>query len=383
VGQTLKASRALLKHIQVDEKKKQETTGKQSLLAESGEEDEEDQGIDTPIWLQLTTKKHIVDKKRLKPTKIAIPHSLNKSSNASILLITGDQQRTYKDLIASEAFPADLRSRITRIIDNNKIKKKYSQYEAQRQLRDDHDIILADDRIITRLPQLLGKTFYKAAAKRPIPISMQAPAARTDGKRIARAKDVAKDTISPQKLAAEIEKTLNCALVAMSPSTQTSVRVGYASWPAKQIVENIEAVANELITKFVPQKWRGVRGLHIKGPESAALPIWLADELWTDEADVLENVPEDAKPITGTESANVGKKRKAIEEAPEETKKSKKVKAAKLIDSNDNNLDKEIALRKEKLKKQKEEAAASVDVDVPKAVKVKKTKKSKTSSIDV
>lgn len=370
-----------MKHVKASEKAKGETKGKRSLLADD-EDEEDDEADETPIWLQLTTKKHIIDKKRLKPAKIVLPYPLNTSSTTSILLITGDEQRTYKDLIASPAFPAELRSRITRVIDNKKIKAKYSQYEAQRQLRDSHDIVLADDRIITQLPQLLGKTFYKSSAKRPIPISMQAPAPRSDGKRIARAKgkDVTKEIITPQKLAAEIEKTLSCALVALSPSVTTSVRIGRAGWTAERIAENIDAVANELITKFVPQKWRGVRALHIKGPETAALPIWLADELWADDADVLGDVPEGTKAIT----ANVGKKRKAIEGAPEQaaTKKEKKAKNEMLVESNDNNLDKEIALRKEKLRKQKEEAAASVDVDVPKAVKVKKTKKSKGTAVE-
>lgn len=214
---------------------------------------------------------------------------------------------------------------------------------------------------------------------------MQAPAPRTDGKRVARAKGdgTVKETISPQKLAAEIEKTLKAALVALSPSTLTSVRIGLAGWSADKLAENITAVANELITKFVPKKWRGVRALHIKGPETTALPIWLADELWTDEADVLEEETEEAKAI---EAPNVGKKRKAIEGAEEEPKDEKKVKKAKTVplpESNDNNLDKEIALRKERLKKQKAEAAASVEDEVPKVKsQAKKTKKTKAVAVD-
>jgi len=366
------------------EKEKAKISSKRNLFAAA--EDEEDNELnETPVWLNLTTKKHIIDQKRLKPAKISLPHPLNTSATTTICLITADPQRTYKDIVASPAFPSELRSRVTRVIGVHKIKAKFHQYEAQRQLFAEHDIFLADDRIITQLPKLLGKTFYKSSAKRPVPINMQAPAPRTDGKRVTRAKGDAavKETISPQKLASEIEKTLKAALVALSPSTLTSVRIGFAGWSAEKLAENITAVANELIAKFVPKKWRGVRALHIKGPKTTALPIWLADELWTDEADVLEEATEEAKAI---EAPNVGKKRKAIEAAEEEPKNEKKVKKAKTVplqESSDNNLDKEIALRKERLKKQKAEAAASVGNELPEVKsQAKKTKQSKALAVD-
>lgn len=271
-----------------------------------------------------------------------------------------------------------MKSRVTRVIGVSKIKAKYSQYEAQRQLLAEHEVFLADDRIITQLPKLLGKTFYKSTTKRPIPISIQADRPRSDGKKIARAKGEAnaEKALEPKKFAAEIEKTLNCTLVALSPSTNTSVRVGLASWKASQVAENIEKVVEELIERFVVKKWRGVRGIHIKGPTTAALPIWLADELWTDEADVLEDAPEAVEAA----KANVGKKRKAVlsAEQPEESKKAKIEKAKKIaVVSEDGNLDAEIKARKEKLKKQKEEAAAEVAEPLVEKKVAKKAKKSK------
>jgi ribosome biogenesis protein UTP30 len=165
--------------------------------------------------------------------------------------------------------------------------------------------------------------------------------------------------------------------VYLSPSASTSVKVGYSNWDAKKLAENIEAAANGLIEKHVPQKWRGVKALHIKGESTAALPIWLADELWVEEGDIVteEKYNEVAKP-------NVGKKRKNIEAVSEEkVEKIKAPKKQKLLESNDDNLDKEIALRKEKLKKQKEEAAKDVVDEVPKATKVAKTKKVKKEKV--
>jgi ribosome biogenesis protein UTP30 len=336
---------------------------------------------DTPIWLTITTKKHIVDTKRLKPHKISLPHPLNTSPNTSICLITADPQRTYKDIVASPAFPSELASRITRVVGIKKIKAKWTQYEAQRKLFAEHDIFVADDRIITSLSKPLGKTFYKTTTKRPIPVSISVPTPRTDGKRISRAQESGPTPPLPAKaIADEITKAINSAVVNLTPSTNTAIRIGYASWSAQELAENIEAVSTAMIEKHIPQKWRNVKGIHIKSPTSAALPIWLADELWVDEGDVL-----DEQQVEVLREANIGKKRKAralveTKVAEEEVKaiegaKGKKDKKRKLAESNDDKLDEEIKARKESLKKQKREAEKSVGDEVPKGTK--KEKKSK------
>ena len=125
--QILKASTALLSHVKSAAKEASKAAGKQNLL-----EDTEvgDDTISEPIWLILTTKKHITDQKRLKPTRIAVPNPLNTSSTSKICLITADPQRTYKDIVASPAFPSELSSRIGKVVGIDKLKKKWSQYEA-------------------------------------------------------------------------------------------------------------------------------------------------------------------------------------------------------------------------------------------------------------
>lgn len=251
-----------------------------------------------------------------------------------------------------------------------KIRAKHSQYEAQRKLKAEHDIFLADDRIVIALPKLLGKTFYKGT-KRPIPISISAPVPKSEGKRIERAKREGKqDAAGAKEIAREVEKALGATVVYLSPSTCTAVKVGYSGWDAAKVAENVEAVTKVLVEKYVPKGWRGVKALHVKGERTAALPIWLADELWSEEGDVITE--ERALEI---ERSN-GKKRKSLAGAEEEVVGEKKAKKQKvLVESNDDKLDQEIALRKEKLKKQKEEAAKDVVDEVPKPSK--KSKKAK------
>jgi len=372
-SQTLKASKALLTHVKSAKPAAiTAPAGKVSLLDSN---DSEDPSTDSaPIWLNLTTKTHIADAKRLKPTKIALPHPLNTSSTTTICLITADPQRTYKDIVASDAFPSELGKRITKVVGIDKIKKKFSQYEAQRKLFAEHDIFLADDRIVTMLPKALGKTFYKSTAKRPVPVSIAAPAPKTDGKRIARAKGDDKLAAgSPAAIAKEIQKALDSALVHISPSASTAVKIGYATMEPSQLAANVTAVANEIIEKLVTKKWRNVKAIHIKSQNSASLPIWLADELWVDEDAVLDE--EAAAEKERAEKANVGKKRKAVEnkEKVEEAKKKQKT-----IESNDDNLDKEIKARKESLRKLKAEAKKDgEEADVEEKVVVKSGKKGK------
>ncbi|ESZ93334.1 hypothetical protein SBOR_6261 [Sclerotinia borealis F-4128] len=367
--QVLKASTALLKHITTTETAKSKKAGTQNLLAQNDDDDAES----TPVWLTLTTKKHIIDKTKLKPFKISVPHPLNTSTTTTICLIVADPQRTYKDIIASPAFPAELSKRIIKVVGVDKIKKKYKQYEAQRKLFAEHDIFLADDRVITLLPKLLGKTFYKSTTKRPIPISIQAEAPRSEGKKIAKAKgEGAPKAAEPKKIAAEVEKAISSALVTLSSSTNSAIRIGYASWDAQKLADNLESVVNTVIEKYVPKQWRGVRGIHVKGPETMSLPIWLADELWVEDEDVLdESVVREIEERV-VEKKNKKRKTRGIEGSEIEEKGGEEKKQK--LESNDDKLDDEIALRKELLKIQKEDAAKDLDA-VP--VVVKKTKKVK------
>ncbi|TWU77251.1 hypothetical protein ED733_002492 [Metarhizium rileyi] len=355
--QTLKASKALLTHITKAAKETSEEPTKRNLL-----EDDDDE--ETPVWLTLTTKRHIADKARLQPGKISVPHSLNTDENSTICAITADPQRAYKNIIGSDEFPAELSKRITRVIDFSKLKAKYGQYEAQRKLFSEHDIFLADDRIINRLPKVLGKTFYKTTAKRPIPVVFSAKRPKVDGKRAKRDKSKTDDVNAgtAAEIAKEIQNALASALVSLSPTTNTAVRIGYSNWTPEQIADNVDAVVTGLVGKWVPQKWRNVRSIYIKGPNTAALPIWLTDELWVDEKDVIADEEADAKKA---EKANVGKKRKSLDAGAEcessAPKKKAKMQEKATAESNDDKLDKQIAERKAKLKKQKAAAKKAMD----------------------
>ncbi|KAI9728253.1 MAG: hypothetical protein M1834_007746 [Cirrosporium novae-zelandiae] len=375
--QTLKAAEALLAHIKSEAQKRESESSKKTLLpADSSSEDGDSVDGEDPIWLILTTKRHILDKTRLKPSKIKLPHSYNTSPTSTICLITTDPQRAVKDVISDPTFPPELASRITRVVGLQKIRTKYKSFESRRSLRDEHDIFLADDRIITRLPHFLGKIFYKTS-KKPFPVALASLDRDSDGKRIKREKNPQKaeprGLKTPAQIAKEIETTLGTAAVFLSPSVTTAVKVGHAKFSPKQLEENVAAVVNEMVGRFVPKKWRNVKSIHIKGANTMALPIWLAEELWLDGKQIMEAKEEEdqqkalegataagdeVKAITAagedTTKEETPKKRKAsgeVEKAVKKTKKSKK----------DDGEAKEAAARKERLRKQKTAARKALD----------------------
>jgi ribosome biogenesis protein UTP30 len=264
--------------------------------------------------------------------------------------MTADPQRQYKDIVADPSFPEEVRAKIGRVVGIEKLKKKYKTYETKRQLLAEYDIFLADDRIIPDVPHVLGKVFNSSKSKRPIPISltMQLPKDK-DGKR-------ARVVRKPQDVAKQVQTALTSTYVHLSPSATTSIRVGRLSQDPKQISENIEAVVTALVEKFVTRGWRNIRAIHVKGPTTVALPIWLADELWADENQVLDQpwtpAIKDGAPKT-TE-----KKRKWEEwenemldddEIAERRARMKKEKKATKDESNEKSISKE---RRKKLKKE-------------------------------
>ena len=164
------------------------------------------------------------------------------------------------------------------------------------------------------LPKTLGKVFYSSSTKRPIPLDLEGYKPKKDegAKRFSVVKkkpekDEGIIAASPGQCAKELERALGCALVHLNPAATTSVRVGLSNFTSQQVSDNVEAVVNGMIERFIPKGWRNVKSIHIKGTNTMALPIWLAEELWIDEADVLEDQEAEQARLLASQK---GKKRK-------------------------------------------------------------------------
>ena len=333
-----------------ESQRKEATSDTKNLLtADSSDSSDAPLSDIEPIWLVLTTKKHIVDQKRLKPGKIPLPHSLYTSPAVTICLITPDPQRLFKDTIAHPSFPPELSKKITRVIGISKLKARYKSFESRRLLLAEHDIFLADSRIITSLPSVLGKIFY-TGPKRPIPLSLEPYKAKADKTKSASAPSKSKSQNNtrsiapPTQVAKEIERTISCSQIQLSPTITTAVRVGLAIMSPEQVAENIEAVVAGMVEIFIPKGWRNLRAIHIKGPNTMALPVWVTEELWLDEKDVLEE--EEAK-----EARRLAAQKETERKGREGEGKRKK---GKVLEHGE--MSQEMVLRREKLKQQKAEA---------------------------
>ena len=235
----------------------------------------------------------------------------------------------------------------------------------------------------------MGKIFYKSTSKRPIPVSLMPSKARSrdvkdqgikSQKRNPKSTEIA--LALPTQAAHEIERTLSCALVHLSPATCTAVRIGLSTYTPLQIAENVKAVSESLIEKHVSQGWRGVRGIHIKSPTSAALPIWLADELWLGDGDVLEKEPERAveRWIRNKETKKALKAQKAevkaIEAAPGSASIGERKKRKQLdtdsLDTNGHGSEKR--KRSTKIKQNEEDSADAQKENKSRKDRVKKQK---------
>ena len=297
-----------------------------------------------------------------------MPHPLFAPPSVRVCLITADPQRAFKDVVADEAFPASLRVCVTRVISISKLRTKYKAYESRRQLQREHDVFLVDDRVFPMLPGVLGKAFYKTSAKRPIPIS-------TSGSRGKKAPPNESGTSSSraEALASVILRALSSAPLNLAPSTSTAIRVARASWAEEKVTDNVLAVVDGMTAKHVPQGWKSMRSLHIKGPKTTGLPLWLADQLWVDEADVVEDPApkekaddEEGKPMRRKR----GRRRNATARGEDHssTKSSIPAKRPKSIagdDGFDDELELDVILKQHqhKFKKQKKAALAAFDAD--------------------
>ncbi|KAI5841873.1 ribosomal protein L1p/L10e family-domain-containing protein [Morchella snyderi] len=253
--QVLKASNALIKFIG----SKEDKSAKKNLLKDDEDSNERAQAI----WLNFTTKKFSTDVRKLKPIQVPLPHPIHDLTTITVCLIVKDPQRTFKDLIVA----AGLSSTVTRVIGIGKLRAKFKSFESLRLLRDSHDLFLADDNIVRMLPPILGKTFFQHTNK--VPIAIETP------------------PNNAEKLKKKIVKALSSTMIHLTPSPNTSVRVALSTFTGEQVAENVQAVVNAALeNKKLPGGWRGARSIHIKSPNSAALPIWMTPQLF-DEDDVL------------------------------------------------------------------------------------------------
>ena len=160
--------------------------------------------------------------------------------------MTKDPQREYKDLLMEKNITA-----VNRVVGVEKLKGKFRPFDARRQLVRDHDLFLADERIVPMLPKLCGSVFYKDR-KFPVPV----------------------DLTNKKQLANAIDRAVASTYYLQNKGSCSTVKIGFLHRhsPA-ELVDNV-ALALPAIVSRVPGKWANIQNIELKTGKSAALPIW-------------------------------------------------------------------------------------------------------------
>lgn len=265
--QTQKAAQALLKHLEQNKKESN------NLLGEDAD----------GVYLNISTKKYLTDRKQLKPKRVLLPNPIN-NKETSVCLFTKDPQRSYKDALQGD--DSVVNGLVDRVIGVSKLKGKFKPYQARRSLLSGHELFLAQDSVVTTLPKLLGKVFFDGPVGR-VPLSV---------------KLTNKDNEIDEEIAKkEIEKCLNSTAFILSPGSMASIKIGTTDHDAAQLAENVDAVV-KYFTENV-QNWDMIRSMYIKAQESQSLPIFMAESVKN--ADAKEEKEEaDAKSEKRKREAN-------------------------------------------------------------------------------
>ncbi|KAG0331563.1 hypothetical protein BG004_001614 [Podila humilis] len=147
IKQAGKAVKALLGHLE------KENENKSQLIED-----------DKFVWLIVATKK-FSDASKAKPYRIPLKHSIV-APDAEVCLFVKDPQKSFKQLLEEKQVKS-----VNKVIGVSKLRAKYKPYEAKRQLCASYGMFLADARVVTVLPKLLGKSFY-LKKKQPIPVDL-------------------------------------------------------------------------------------------------------------------------------------------------------------------------------------------------------------------
>lgn len=251
---------ALIKHLKSSKDSKPDN-GKLPLL-----DDPSEAYLKEAIFFQLTTKRILTAESAptLKPLTIPLPHSPFPAS-ATVLVVTQDPHDKYAEKCRSNP-------RVQNVLGMGAIRKNYNSYEQLRRLRDgdiigeEPALVLADEKIVVSLPRVLGKAFYRTPKTTPIPVRM-----------------------TPSTIEGVVEEAFKRTYVRKNCGNCVAVRIGYAGMPVDDLIENCVAMWERCVSqkRLVKGGVDEVRGGYVKSGSSVALPVWIAQGLYTDE-DILE-----------------------------------------------------------------------------------------------
>ena len=229
VAQVTRAVDALLNHVQRTKK----SGGKEQLFEDAD-----------PISVLIGMKAIPSTHGRTKPHLVALKHPMMDPEESEVCLIVKDPQRAFKDQVEAKGIKC-----VKKVIGVSKLQKKYKQYEAKRLLCASYDLFVADDRVLSKLPHLIGKTFF-TKKKLPLPLKLT-----RDG------------------WEHSLKKIFHATPFYLAEGMCSTIKAAHTGMERRHIVENIVS-AMDKVAELLPKKWLGVQAVHIKTHDSIALPVY-------------------------------------------------------------------------------------------------------------
>lgn len=191
-----------------------------------------------------------------KHVAIKIPNSLYKYPENEVCLFVKDPQRKWKEMISSSNIEPRV---ISKVISVGKLSKKYSTYKDRRELCSGYDLFLSDDRIIEKMPKLLGSFFIKT---NKMPIALK---------------------IRESNFKKSLESALCSTFMSVRKGKCIGIRVARVDMDTKQIVQNLHETIKQVFNFFEGNgknsNWRNnIESLYIQSTNTMSLPVWFREK---------------------------------------------------------------------------------------------------------
>mmetsp|Transcript_15777 Transcript_15777/g.23719 ORF Transcript_15777/g.23719 Transcript_15777/m.23719 type:complete len:317 (+) Transcript_15777:66-1016(+) len=240
-----------------------------------------------PVLVQVQLKKPIKSPV-IRPVRVKIPYSMFDSDgedHSICLFCRSSDKEAISNYIS--AHPVD---GLTKVVSIDDVKKQYKAFKDRKTLLSEHTHFVCDTRIFSQLINLLGKVFGKRNHL-PIPI----------------------DISNMDKIESSVNKAVHNSTY-MSIAGQTiTLRLGHTNMASDKVAANILSGVRVAVEKLdVGVRLGGVHSVHIKSPDSAALPIHFThnSDIGDFVAAAAESTQEDSEgePISAPKSVKKGKK---------------------------------------------------------------------------
>lgn len=198
---------------------------------------------------------------------------------------------------------------LTKVVSLDQVKKQLKLFRDKKGLLKENTHFLCDNRIVSHLYNLLGKTF-STRNNFPVPVSVP----------------------EWSKLSSIVHKAVAESTYMALKGQNITIRFGHLGMDPADVIANILAGLDFAIEK-ITGGWKEVHSIHIKTSDSAALPVYsrhgFSDVLRhvADTNDVEEEAPK--KAAKKSKESKVSKKNKAAPVVVEETEPKKKAKTTK------------------------------------------------------